>query len=120
MTAQEVFDKVYRHLLTQKAKSNKFDSDGEEYCMYRGPNGLKCAVGCLIADEEYSEKFEGVTISHLLQHNTALSKYKIHRLLLKDLQCIHDTYDVNKWPSELAECALKYDLNIPNMENSHA
>lgn len=33
----------------------------EEYdcCCYRTSNGHKCAVGCLIPDEKYSQSFEG-------------------------------------------------------------
>lgn len=31
-------------------------------CRYRGPDGLKCAVGHLIKDEYYSEEMEGKSI----------------------------------------------------------
>jgi hypothetical protein len=53
MTLQETFDKVCVHLLTQLQKSVFLDSNGSMACAYRGPNGLKCAVGCLIPDELY-------------------------------------------------------------------
>ena len=44
LTRQAAFNKVARHLLRQNAKST--NKDGE--CLYRGPNGLRCAVGALI------------------------------------------------------------------------
>jgi len=50
-TLQETFDKVARHLLTQQAKAEQPDGN----CAYRGEHGRKCAVGCLISDEEYEQ-----------------------------------------------------------------
>lgn len=55
MTAQEIFNTVYTHLLKQNAKSNgeftRIHPDGEKEkvvnCVYRNPDGLKCAAGCL-------------------------------------------------------------------------
>lgn len=46
-TEQQVFDQVAGHLLTQK------EVLPSPACFYRGPNGLKCAAGCLIANDEY-------------------------------------------------------------------
>ena len=48
---QELFDKIATHLLTQGARSE--NSLGK--CLYRGEFGRKCAVGCLISDEEYEQ-----------------------------------------------------------------
>ena len=48
MNIQEIFDTVSVHLLTQNEKSQ--ESDFYRSCLYRGPNGTKCAVGCLIKD----------------------------------------------------------------------
>lgn len=53
--AQEIFNKVATHLLTQGKRS--VASDGS--CMYRGPEGTKCAIGCLIEDDEYHPLLEG-------------------------------------------------------------
>jgi hypothetical protein len=49
MAEQEIFDRVAVHLLTQKVHS--INGIGE--CCYRGNNNTRCAVGCLIDDEEY-------------------------------------------------------------------
>ena len=48
MTRQEIFDKVFTHLLTQKYQA--ITDDGQ--CEYLANNGLKCAVGCLIAEDQ--------------------------------------------------------------------
>lgn len=46
---QTVFNMVLKHL----RKQGKRAMNRNESCRYRGPNGTKCAVGALIADEDY-------------------------------------------------------------------
>lgn len=57
MTPQEIFEKVSRHLLTQNKRSMLVvPGDSTDHgCAYRGQDGLRCAVGCLITDEVYEE-----------------------------------------------------------------
>lgn len=52
-TLQELFNIVSLHLLNQGQKSAH-----ETLCMYRGPNGMKCAAGVLIPDNEYNPSME--------------------------------------------------------------
>lgn len=52
-------------------QGKKSVDDSGMYCQYRGPGGIKCAVGHMISDEEYSPKLESssacsVDISYLL------------------------------------------------------
>ncbi len=54
MTKQEIFDKVKAHLLAQGKRA----VNGDGNCMYRGMDGTKCAVGCLIPDELYTPLLE--------------------------------------------------------------
>lgn len=61
-TKQQMFDAVARHLLTQNQKCH--DAEGV-HCAYRGPNGLKCAIGALIPDDVYTSEMEGFTASAL-------------------------------------------------------
>lgn len=62
-TAQQVFTQVATHLLTQKERSFVIDDRGEELCAYRGDNGLKCAAGCLISNDEYNPIMDGLKIT---------------------------------------------------------
>jgi hypothetical protein len=59
MNAQEIFDKVVTHLRTQGKQAKNTSDD----CVYRRPNGLMCAVGCLIPDELYDPALEGATVA---------------------------------------------------------
>ncbi|MGQ7794435.1 hypothetical protein ACUN0C_18675 [Faunimonas sp. B44] len=83
---QEAFDTVVRHLFKQ-GKQAKFGG-----CVYRGPEGTKCAVGCLIPDELYSPKLEGRSVFSLPQR--VLDQLPAPSLLDK-LQQAHD--DDSNW-----------------------
>jgi hypothetical protein len=54
MERQEVFDTVARHLHKQGVASVDLD----ETCLYRGPDGLRCAIGVLIPDSVYRSDME--------------------------------------------------------------
>ena len=100
-TAQGVFDQVARHLLTQNAKSTYATYTNS--CKYRGHNGYKCAAGCLIADDEYKEEFEGLSW---------LSVGPVFRRpLISRLQVTHDCIDLEEWKDQLLEIAEEFDLS---------
>lgn len=105
-TAQQVFEKVATHLLTQNAKS---ESEAE-ICQYRTKSGLMCAAGCLIADEEYDSKMEGYNWCH--------GRFPdVHKHLIADLQKLHDLDDVEDWYDGLLGIAKDYKLNTDFIEN---
>jgi hypothetical protein len=101
-TAQEVFEQAATHLLTQKKKS----LDGIVRCMYKSADGLKCAAGCFIADDEYDPSFETKTWVGLVK-NAAVPG--THSELIKQLQIIHDTTFVEDWKEELKLLSEKFE-----------
>lgn len=109
MNAQEIFDTVATHLLTQRRKSMTL-VNGEPLCLYRDPIGLKCAVGCLITDEEYYPEMEGQIISAVFNSHK-LQRFKPFHDLLFNLQRIHDSYEVTDW-----ECNLRYVAQKEGLE----
>ncbi|UOL48841.1 hypothetical protein [Pseudomonas phage Astolliot] len=101
-TAQQVFDQVARHMLTQNARA----SDGRS-CKYR-EGSLKCAAGCLIGENEYDTKFENSSWSILADRDLVP---KQHMDFIRELQRIHDNYhDVHIWPLCLRRLARKHSL----------
>lgn len=91
MTKKEIFIAVCNHLAKQKARS----VGNNEYCVYRGPGGKKCAIGALIPDEIYDERMEGKTILELIDmannEDIALPEYfEDEEALLERLQTLHD------------------------------
>ena len=113
-TAQQVFDQVARHLLTQNAKSgvqyDKVDDTSEPFrCLYRDPEGRKCAAGCLIADDEYKEEFEDSGWASLVL--TSRVQTTAHIDLIRDLQYVHDNNEPNDWLARLRDVASYNHLN---------
>lgn len=107
-TAQQVFDHVAAHLLAQNTQSRIANGA----CAYRGEGGLKCAAGCLISDEEYSngnfERKEGRRWTQLLD---GADVPQAHYRLINDLQGVHDSYDPEAWARQLNIVARHNHLN---------
>ena len=99
-TAQEVFDHIANHLLTQNQRS--LNPDSPFSCVYRSPQGLKCAAGCLIADDEYKPEMETYRWHCLIEDGLVPVE---HSGLICDLQDIHDFDLVEYWPSKLLRIA---------------
>jgi hypothetical protein len=103
-SAQEVFDQVATHLLTQKAQAlGDQIVDGPNACVYKAPGGLKCAAGCLIGDDEYSPDMEGNSWAVLVDQGVSST----HQHLIDELQHIHDCVpNPEDWPTALSELAI--------------
>jgi len=103
MTNQEAFDKMVAHLRKQGRKSEHRGA-----CRYRTKDGLMCAVGCLLTDEEYKRGMEGMGVEHM-QH-----RYEVLQDLdppfLAEMQDTHDAYDPTDWEARFASTAVTYGL----------
>lgn len=114
---QEVFNKIKAHLLSQKKRSVFQPAQSsilETTCAYRGDDGLKCAVGCLISDEAYTPEIE-LNYSDSSIVRDALTKSGIEmtdtmRLMIGRLQRIHDVAPVEHWEAHLNDAAKDYNL----------
>lgn len=88
MTDQELYNLVIRGLLKQGGPS--VENDPGATCMYRGPNGCKCAAGQLIKDEFYAFSLEGLTSHHpRVEEALRHSGVEAYQLRLA-LQRLHD------------------------------
>lgn len=113
---QEVFDLAARHLLTQKAKARiQRDESSNQRCLYRAPDGCKCAVGALIPDEIYQpEMDQGDTgIDEIISRFPTIATLfsGVDDDLLADLQTVHDDYIVSRWGEHLRALATDYGLS---------
>ena len=102
--SKEIFHKVRTHLLTQLERS----ATSSGFCMYRGPNNLKCAVGCLIQDNEYEESMENVCAENLSFGFPQLQHLAQHAEILEKLQKIHDTCYPQDWEAKLDRLQEEY------------
>jgi len=109
MTNQEILDKVANHLLIQNEKAW---NENEHSCAYLDPEGRKCAVGCLIPDEQYSKELEGAILTSNPKLEALPCMQGLDLDFLRDLQLIHDTCDPPFWRKQLEILAKKYSLEI--------
>ena len=100
LTSDEgVFEFVKQHLLTQGQKSSSSTS-----CYYRDPNGLSCAVGCLIEQQFYNVGLEfhnGDDPVVIEAVKKSLPNWFVNEDMLLALQSIHDGHDVDEWEWQL-------------------
>ena len=117
MTNQQAFDKIVARLMDGAGRAVTKNNT----CVYRAPNGLKCAVGCLIPDDEYSKDMEG---NYVVDLQWAISS-GLDLELLSYLQYIHDEPDLwdgnnltSEGMSELQQIAQGYNLTMPDIDNA--
>lgn len=114
MTKQETFDTVAAHLLKQGKRS----MSGPRTCLYRGPDGMKCAVGCLIPDDLYRSSLEGIAVVDILSDEVTtevgrLMKSLGHDLTLcGELQWLHDQIEPDLWEGHLKVLASRLGIEF--------
>ena len=105
---QTTFDTVARHLLTQGRQARR--DINSLSCMYRAPNGDRCAAGCLIPDADYNPQFEGAVVDK--PEIAAILKREGHDVnLVYDLQTVHDKTSPILWPAMLRKLADDRELS---------
>lgn len=116
MDKQAIYNQVRDHLLKQNAKS-QFET--ENGCFYRGPNGMKCAIGALIKDEFYKEEFNRYSVTappvlEMLKNSLNLSigeEFSNQDInFMRELQHVHDCYPVKEWQHQLQIVANVHGL----------
>lgn len=117
ITEQQVFDKVANHLLKQMKKSEIRTRGNDSQCAYRSREGLACAAGCLISDEEYDLSFDasenmqgGITWDWLVDQKIVAPD---HKYLIEMLQLLHDRNDPDNWRHCLVGLAAEFNLKPP-------
>jgi len=123
MNAQEVFNTVVAHLRAQGKQS--LSKDGT--CAYRGEDGLKCAAGILIEDNEYVPEMEHRTFRALLTQ--AGASYYCASLaqrftdpgikeMIYTLQDVHDKADPKDWELNFEKTAYGWELAYMHPKDS--
>lgn len=119
MTLQEIFDKVYRHLLSQGKQAYDETRPG---CVYRSPDGLSCAIGCLIPNSLYYPALEGhgvrnmaiITVLKKAGVIPDIEDYWDYVVLLDNLQKIHDSVFPVDWQEKLDLIPKLHEVSLPS------
>lgn len=106
MTKQRMFDMAWTGL-----KAQGFEKSYENgHCLYRGPHGLKCAIGHCIADEDYGQNWESFPASVVVE---AMGWDGLHSFA-NDLQSAHDgARNEEDMEADLRNFAITHNLTIP-------
>lgn len=129
MNKQEIFDKVFtglHHQGFQRSGDYERGLDGQAAiganfdCMYRGPNGMKCAAGFVIPDELYTDTIEGVSFCDetgiMSNIHEGLNLDFDHVMFINDMQQIHDETSLPKLMREkLITFAELHNLTLPEV-----
>jgi len=117
---QKAFNKAYIGLAKQKFEQSLDENTYD--CLYRGPNGLKCAIGHIISDEYYNDDMEylipfNVPVKEAVEKSLNMENLKESDLdFLCLLQECHDEYDGPVMMQEALELfADDYDLEVPKV-----
>ena len=110
-----IFNTVYNHLLKQGKQSLHVRLGGNiDGCAYRGWDGSKCAIGCLINDEHYSFILEEYTISNeFIRQAIIKSGFNLDDIdmdMLIDLVYVHDSIPVHQWQDYLDRFSDKWKI----------
>ena len=117
-TRQQLFDNAWNGLKAQRfVQSAVFDHTRHRIsCRYRGPNGMKCAIGHSIADAVYQPELEGFTASAIVIRRAA-NIAGTDEDFAWSLQRVHDrATHPEKMKAELIKFAELHQLEVPNDE----
>lgn len=106
-TTQQVFDQVATHLLKQRkvCRDNKHPNKLDNTCLYKSVEGLSCAAGCLMTDEEYKPSMENKIFVDLFPRCK-------HNALIAALQNLHDFMSAAFWRDGLKDIAKEFKLKV--------
>lgn len=107
---QKLFDIASKHLIKQGKRSAAGNN-----CLYRGPDGLKCAVGALISDECYNRDLESEpagssAVVNAVSETQGFSLDEDAIRIVNRLQIVHDSGLVSHWADKIKFCAEKHNL----------
>lgn len=112
MDRQRVFDVVAAHLLAQGHRAKEITGS----CLYRAPNGDRCAIGVLIPDALYTPSLEGNSVEKLIVKEAISPHYgAIHAedmSFLVTFQSIHDSINPVAWRTVLMDFAQRWHLSV--------
>lgn len=114
-TLQQVFDDAYRGLAAQGFERSAEDDGAGSTCLYRGPEGRRCAVGHCIPDDLYREAYDAVlTLEQVASRVKVFGRIRFDDL--RDLQRAHDSgFQPDLMKLNLADFANAHGLTIPSI-----
>lgn len=115
LSPQQIFDYVVGFIRRQ-GQASKTNTG---LCRYRGPDGRRCAAGCLIPDELYNYELEDNLLDTELMHMYIPYLSEDYLQLVRDLQRAHDLaacykneFFMGKFNDAAAQLAEEYGFSL--------
>ena len=89
---QQIFDRAVTALILQGRKAGESNAEGDFRCMYRAPNGDKCAAGHVLNDNQIPVEGQAAHCMKVFLPSETLS-------LISALQRAHDEADASYFVS---------------------
>jgi hypothetical protein len=114
---QGLFNDIVSHLRAQNAVSQDDVPSRAGRCKFRSSTGLKCAVGCLIPDDQYEATMESLATDLVIGMLKSPLKEKLnkHMGLLLSMQIIHDYTPLQNWEADFKAYATRNKLTLPEI-----
>lgn len=117
-TRQELFNNAYIGIASQgwERAYREYGEDGVGFvgCMYRAPDGKKCAIGWNIPDDKYYEDMEGNTATGSIRVAAGISQEDAE--FADELQMVHDNAALPEYMRcYFMQFAIKHGLSIPEL-----
>ncbi|TPL42591.1 hypothetical protein [Mesorhizobium sp. B2-4-5] len=117
MITQQTFNTTYLGLQAQGWQRSY--SETEMACLYRGPNGRKCAIGHLIDDGDYTSDMDALDSSPgCFNLEDFRRRGMLMELSLAEFKLLRKAHDNNEEPDEMKaafeDIAFDLELRIPS------
>ncbi len=112
---QELLNKVYTFMMKQNQKCMRPGNNNYQYHYQE----LRCNAGVLIPVEDYRPEFEDWNLdvdSEVSEYFKSKGFEEEDLCWLRDLQFIHDDYEVADWKYQFAYFASVNNLTLPQRE----
>ena len=114
---QKFFEQAVKGLLAQGVASRGHIPGYSKYnCMYRAPDGCKCAIGMCISDNAYNTIIETTTVMAVCVQDALVNSgwtlgLVCNTQFLSDLQDCHDNLSPEQWAAGFTKVGVKYGLS---------
>ena len=109
MTKQQAFNRVWRYFVIEKHEPAITTCEGRMRCVYRGPGQMRCAIGALVPDSKYAERWDRETYSN---KDALMDISRIVRVGYRFLEALQACHDVAAQDSEEEDFHLNIEKRL--------
>lgn len=102
-TKQKMIEIINREFIGKAVNTEDYSQ-----CYYKSPDGKKCAIGCFITEDRYTESFENLSAETLLNNFSIGFLMPLEENGLMQFQYYHDNLDNEVSPEEQKQLLIEW------------